>query len=84
MSSMWERLPIELRERIFASDTDAAALCFALNSSFNRTAQAFLLRDKVLPPSLRRKLDEQNYYHLHNLPKELRLERAVVYKKRGF
>ena len=77
---MWERLPIELRERIFASDTDAAALCFALNSSFNRTAQAFLLRQNVLPPSLRRKLDEHKYTPKH-LPEELRLERAVVYKK---
>ena len=79
-SSMWERLPIELRERIFASDTDAAALCFALNSSFNRTAQAFLLRNNVLPPSLRRKLDETGY-PLDRISKELRLERAVVYKK---
>ena len=76
---MWERLPIELRERIFASDTDAAALCFALNSSFNRTAQAFLLRNNVLPPSLRRKLDETGY-PLDRISKELRLERAVVYK----
>ena len=77
---MWERLPIELRERIFASDTDAAALCFALNSSFNRTAQAVLLRHNVLPPSLRRKLDQPGFT-LDHVPKELRLERAVVYKK---
>lgn len=55
---MWACLPPELWERIFAADTDAAALCFELNSSLKRTAQAFLLSQNILPTKLRRLFDE--------------------------
>ena len=53
-------LPADLWDCIFASDTDVAALCFTLNSSFNRIAQAFLLSHKILPLSLKKRMEDED------------------------
>ena len=53
-------LPADLWDCIFASDTDVAALCFTLNSSFNRIAQAFLLGHKILPLSLKNLMEDED------------------------
>lgn len=46
-------MPGDPWERIFATDTDAAVLCFALNSSLNRIAQAFQLNHNILPRAVK-------------------------------
>ena len=85
---MWACLPPELWERIFAADTDAAALCFELNSSLKRTAQAFLLSQNILPTKLRRLFDETcstkqtvRSYVASDFAKELLLASGAVYSK---
>ena len=81
-------LPADLWDCIFASDTDGAALCFTLNSSFNRIAQAFLLGHKILPLSLKNLLmghetyspeeDYQQEQLAEELAKDILLEPCVV------
>ena len=81
-------LPADLWDCIFASDTDVAALCFTLNSSFNRIAQAFLLGHKILPLSLKNLLmghetyspeeDYQQEQLAEELAKDILLEPCVV------
>ena len=81
-------LPADLWDCIFASDTDVAALCFTLNSSFNRIAQAFLLGHKILPLSLKNLLmghetysPEEDYEQeqlAEELAKDILLEPCVV------
>ena len=79
--TMWDHLPGELWERIVAADADAAAHCYALNSSFNRTAHAYLLRHNVLPRSLQRVMEEWEQHTIGTLRVELLLPARFIYEK---